>query len=262
MPAQLPKSGNRIIDAHHQRLYDLIGRAAALSRANAAGTEVAATAQQFLDLLVHHCRMESMIAAGAGFSGIPEHADRHREILGQTGAMIAALNGADNAERRFALVDHMEHILYDHEILEDCRYWHTLRDLAGQVADGRQPAWAPSLSIGIERLDQQHRRMISLLAAAIARGREPDRIGEVGQLLEGFVALAHRHFRDEEAELARTGHAVGHRRRLLDSLQEAAAAYRDRPDILVTDYLPYWLLDHMRGPDRADFVARSSIGTA
>jgi hemerythrin len=229
-----------------------------MAREESVTPEFLATVREFRRLLAHHFDIEEVIVGGAGFDSTSQHQDRHRQILADIDLMIDQFDTDGSAAPRHEAVDHMERVLFDHEIVEDTQYWEFLRD--HRTVDVASPLleWKPEYAIGVDWIDDQHRTLLQILAKVIACARSADGLDEAGLLLEVFLVHTRRHFADEEHELVRLGRSVTehrkHHRGLLDGLTEMTAAAKANPEALASDYLTFWLLDHIRGIDRIDFA--------
>lgn len=76
-----------------------------------------------------------------------------------------------------------------------------------------QMQWLPSMEIGVEKLDAQHRRLVDLtnrLDAALSGG---DIDGEMGGILADLVVYSHEHFAAEEDFMQQIGFYGLHRHR-------------------------------------------------
>jgi hemerythrin len=125
------------------------------------------------------------------------------------------------------------------------------------VAEPALP-WSDSFSVGIERLDADHRALVGLIndVCAFARAGQRER---AGQALTSLCAMAASHFESEEAVLKElsgyrhlTAHAGEHRNRL-KQLSVLRARYEDTNDsALVADFcddLIHWFVRQSIGHD-------------
>lgn len=253
-PLRLPKTGNSFIDADHVALARLIRDATLQARNAQSDAAFVASVADFRAALARHFELEGVLVGGAGFAATAEHLRRHQEILAELDEVLQA--PADTPAARFGLVERMEHILHEHEIVEDSRYWTAVRAGAGE--GGPPVRWSDDLAIGIDWVDAQHRDMVTLLAELWQAARDPARQSELAGLLARFQQHARDHFAEEESRLEARGLAVSDHRRghlaLLDELDRFAETWRARPEALTSEYLGFWLLDHIRGSDRRDFA--------
>jgi hemerythrin len=116
--------------------------------------------------------------------------------------------------------------------------------------------WDPSLSVGIDAIDSQHRQLISyinMLEDAVAKGsREP-----VATVLARMIEYTVSHFAFEEALMARAGYKVlPQHRKVHDDFARRMRDYQRRftegEDIarkLLSD-LRIWLTNHIKRDDK------------
>ena len=113
--------------------------------------------------------------------------------------------------------------------------------------------WDKLLSVEIEEIDADHRRLVELLgllASAVDEGRERDYIAA---LLEELVVSTEAHFRHEERLMIghaypdRDAHAAEHRE-LIDAaraMQKTFMASGRGLEERGLDYLEHWLTEHI-----------------
>lgn len=118
--------------------------------------------------------------------------------------------------------------------------------------------WGPNLVLGVQAMDDQHRRLIASMHAIQeldANGAEPARLE---QQLHQLGELTKQHFADEEAYMASIGypdlkrHALIHAD-LLRNLGNYLTAFRSGNGRLPEGFLRflvYWLSAHIQGIDR------------
>ena len=130
--------------------------------------------------------------------------------------------------------------------------------------------WTPRLSVGVESLDEQHRRLIAVtnqLHDAMREGRGHAVVSEVCAALGDY---ARDHFAFEEDLLRRAGypaleeHQVQHRAFAvrLEALQAELTGTKLGLSLEVLDFLRTWLTDHILGHDHryAAHLKSSGIG--
>ncbi|CAA7621568.1 conserved hypothetical protein [Magnetospirillum sp. LM-5] len=210
-------------------------------------------------MLTLHFDVEEVIVGGAGFAAAPAHRARHRQILTDIDAMIEHFAVDHSPALRHEAVDRMEQVLFEHEIVEDTQYWEFLRDHRAEDVASPLLEWKPVYAIGVDWIDDQHRALMADLSKVIACAHDAESRDQAGAMLDDFVEHTRRHFTDEEQELLRRGGSVTEHRRhhqsMLDRLTEMAAASKANPGALASEYLTFWLLDHICGLDRTDFAA-------
>lgn len=117
--------------------------------------------------------------------------------------------------------------------------------------------WLDSYSVGNERLDGQHQRLLSIinsLGEAMLAGTEHTALMKILSDLAGY---AKNHFRDEERILAEHNypHLATHQERHADLNRKLADYYRNfylKKDLKaqeVLDFLKHWLFDHILEED-------------
>lgn len=120
--------------------------------------------------------------------------------------------------------------------------------------------WNDKLSVGVQSIDDQHKKLVSLLNQlhdGMMSGKGKDILGGV---LKGLIDYTVVHFRYEEELFARTGYpdAEAHKKHhaeLVRKVQEVQRKYDvDGPKALtipVMNFLKDWLANHIQGADRA-----------
>ncbi len=117
---------------------------------------------------------------------------------------------------------------------------------------------ASDLSLGIESIDADHRRMVRSVEAienAVRRGADPVMLAE---LMGGLLERTREHFAveerlmDEAAHPERDSHVREHQRLVgqLDHLRGLYASGKPRSAAGLMGELRPWLLEHIEGPDR------------
>jgi hemerythrin len=113
------------------------------------------------------------------------------------------------------------------------------------------PQWSPSLSVGVEEIDAQHRELFRR-AYALVEALKAGRRAEVGGLVEWLGQYAHEHFEAEEALMREVGYPglAAHRDRHEEfrlQLRALVSEYeRKGATPLVTLNLHNWLSDWLR----------------
>jgi hemerythrin len=120
-------------------------------------------------------------------------------------------------------------------------------------------AWNDKLSVGVRSIDDQHKKLVTLLnqlheGMIAGRGKEV-----VGPVLTGLIDYTATHFKYEEDLFARTGYAdsAAHKKEHADLVQrvlEIQRTYNDKgPSVLtiqVMNFLKDWLTAHILGSDQ------------
>ncbi len=118
-------------------------------------------------------------------------------------------------------------------------------------------AWSSALSVGIESIDRQHKRLIDLInrlsKAVINHG---DRQA-AGRILDELIDYATVHFRTEEELFDRYGYAEGKQHREVhEKLASRIIAYRNEfrqgaeLEISLLEFLKSWLVEHIMQTDK------------
>ena len=123
------------------------------------------------------------------------------------------------------------------------------------------PEWRESLATGHAGIDEDHQRLIELLAdswRALADDALPK--AEVRRRIEALDAFARQHFGFEEQLLAHPGMDAGHRdrhtkghQRFLETVQGVLDMVENLPPDVCShfmDFLGSWLVHHIRETDK------------
>ena len=250
----VPACGNLLIDHQHGRLTELIRKAAMCARGEVEQFRPAVLA--FRAALVEHFGVEGIILRGAGFAQAAAHDAAHASILEEVDRLVRVLPDPASSPRRHDVIEAMERILFEHELLEDSAYWEAIREGASQPA----VAWESGLETGVGWIDDQHRHLVAILnelgVAATLHGKET----LIAELMERFLRHARQHFAAEERQLDAwkltvSAHRAEHAQ-LLEAVETLALAVGGDPRTLVNHYLRFWMIDHIRTADMADFAGR------
>lgn len=125
--------------------------------------------------------------------------------------------------------------------------------LAVQAGRGEPIAWSPTLSVGVDSIDGQHRVLIAYinqLSGAIARQQSGALLGQVLAGLEGYAKL---HFHFEERLFARLGWPGGedhsHAHRMFEhQVEDFRARFAGGDSGLAASVLSFmvrWLAEHI-----------------
>jgi hemerythrin len=117
--------------------------------------------------------------------------------------------------------------------------------------------WDESLSVGVEEIDEDHRRLVelfNLLSEAVDNKESPDYIDA---LLVELITCTEWHFRHEERLMIRHGYdgMEDHKDEhidLVDSVRDLQRRFYEARQTLTTDnveYLAEWLTGHIVGVD-------------
>ncbi|GAA0544648.1 hemerythrin [Rhizomicrobium palustre] len=120
-------------------------------------------------------------------------------------------------------------------------------------------AWSEKLSVGIRSIDDQHKKLVTLVnqlhdGMIAGKGKEV-----VGPVLKGLIDYTATHFKFEEDLFARTGYgdAAAHKKEhedLVRRVKEIQQVYDQKgPSVLtiqVMNFLKDWLTSHILGSDQ------------
>jgi hemerythrin len=130
--------------------------------------------------------------------------------------------------------------------------------------------WNDSLSVKVEEIDVQHRRLVELvnqLHAAMSQGKGRE---VMGQVLAGLLEYTRTHFTAEERIMIAQAYP-GYRQQkaaheaLLQQVVDLRNAYLGGEAVMTMDvmtFLKTWLTDHMQGMDKQLGVYLNSRTTA
>ena len=124
--------------------------------------------------------------------------------------------------------------------------------------DRRRVDWKDAYSVGIESIDQQHKKLINLInmlqtSVDYSTGEEFER-----QCLTAVVDYTKTHFVYEEGLMSKYGypdfeaHKAQHQK-MIDKVEELLAEYEKDPESAMKnalDFLKQWLIKHINGTDK------------
>ncbi len=119
--------------------------------------------------------------------------------------------------------------------------------------------WTDALSVGVKRLDDQHKQLVNLLNALHDANTSGGDSEDMRRILGELVAYTIKHFKDEELLLEQTGYPA------TESHKKAHVALAEKVRVLndefqagnttltaeVFKFLRTWLNGHIRGTDRS-----------
>ncbi|MDH5613304.1 MAG: bacteriohemerythrin [Gammaproteobacteria bacterium] len=118
--------------------------------------------------------------------------------------------------------------------------------------------WKDEYSVGIESIDQQHKKLINLInqlqtAVKYSTGEEFER-----EALDELVNYTKTHFTYEEGIMEQNGYPgfESHKSqhvRMIKKVEEVLAEYENEPDSAMSNavnYLKEWLINHINGTDK------------
>jgi hemerythrin len=249
----IPPSGNPLIDQQHAELTHLLARAALAARDPDDFETFRLELNAFRRVLAHHFAVEKIIFSGAGFDAASGHDSAHRRILARLDGIFGPATDVARVQDRLAILEELERVLLDHEMLEDAAYWDAVR------AHSSHPTlkWREMMALGIDWVDEHHRRMLDMVNAMSEAARSGD-TWRYDRILSQFLDLARRHFAAEERHLEAAGKPPGDHRtdhaRMLAEVEGLALTEGHAPHVLVDHYLRYWVIEHILGIDRRDLA--------
>ena len=119
--------------------------------------------------------------------------------------------------------------------------------------------WSPSMSVGVDILDDDHKRimvLINKLHEAMLEGKGKKLLGEI---FDGLIAYIKLHFDSEEALLEQNNYPdvsaqKSMHREMDQKVQSIAQQFRDDPDSVrpmeVLCFLRDWWVDHIMNSDQ------------
>jgi len=114
------------------------------------------------------------------------------------------------------------------------------------------------LSVGIEEMDDEHKKLISLMNELSSKCETVAPKSEIGNSLEGLVSFARKHFAAEEALMTSIHYPdlEKHRRAhadLMNRLETEEKKFRFSEKAVLDDgffsFLQFWIRTHIQGND-------------
>lgn len=120
-------------------------------------------------------------------------------------------------------------------------------------------SWSDKLSVGVQQLDDDHKKLVSMLnelhdGLLAGHGKE-----SLGHVLDGLVAYTKTHFAHEEALFAKTHYpmAAWHKKEhddLTKTVLDVQARFKGSANLTLTldvmKFLKDWLFNHIQGSDK------------
>jgi hemerythrin len=138
-----------------------------------------------------------------------------------------------------------------------------------KIKDRRRVDWKDAYSVGIESIDQQHKKLINLInmlqtTVDYSTGEEFER-----ECLAAVVDYTKTHFVYEEGLMSKYGypdfeaHKAQHQK-MIDRVNDLLATYEERPESTMKDaldFLKQWLIRHINGTDKqySDFLVSKGV---
>lgn len=122
-PDKVNGGGPSAMRVQHQHIDELTRELIDLLRLGSGGAEFVAVCVKFRAALASHFSSEEMMLEATAFSGLEQHAKRHREILEQVDLAILNLRRMNSTQAKFAFMEEVENSLYSHELIDDIDCW-------------------------------------------------------------------------------------------------------------------------------------------
>lgn len=127
-----------------------------------------------------------------------------------------------------------------------------------RIAARRFVAWDDSYSVGIEAIDDDHKKLLNLINNLQSAVYYPTGESFERQALKELVDYTKYHFHREEAMMQENGYPdyAAHKQeheKMITKVKEFCAAYeKDREGTIdgLTQFLKNWLIDHINGTDQ------------
>lgn len=129
--------------------------------------------------------------------------------------------------------------------------------------------WQEEYSVGVSRLDEQHKRLVAIINRLEDAVEEGEEKGEMVKVLDSLAGYIRTHFTDEERLMSEYGYpgTEEHQKEHVRLAGKVADIYRDyfRGNLPlsaeVMDFLNSWLAEHIAGSDRkyAAFFRRQGL---
>ena len=120
-----------------------------------------------------------------------------------------------------------------------------------------QVSWSDDLSVGIDVIDTQHRRIVDYINQLHDIQDNPDR-GVVGEVIENLIDYTYTHFAFEETMLEDAAYPLldVHQKihaQFIERIGQFKARYAAGENVAqnLCDMLAAWLFDHIREEDQA-----------
>jgi hemerythrin-like metal-binding protein len=126
----MPTCGNVVIDDGHRTLCQHIDDIVRHWKLGSADEEMEACVRAFHQAALSHFKDEIKILEESG-AATDQHRRAHRDLADEIEAVLSEALTHKDRNRWFALVDSLERMLYEHEIVEDCRYYRLLTESPG-----------------------------------------------------------------------------------------------------------------------------------
>lgn len=118
--------------------------------------------------------------------------------------------------------------------------------------------WTPALSVGVEEIDEQHRKLFDLINRATTLQADAGRFEAVSDLIREMIRYSDEHFKTEDAVMINADFPLfaTHRRehqKYMEKIRAFVDSIKDeRQDLMeeILDFLTGWWLEHITESDR------------
>ena len=124
---------------------------------------------------------------------------------------------------------------------------------------GETLEWSERFSVGVAALDEDHKRLVSVIDKLFTAHSAGTVAGKVGAILDELITYTDQHFAHEEGLLRERGypglhdHEIAHRR-LVTSILKVRLDWNDGESeatiLKLAELLKTWLVEHIVGMDR------------
>jgi hemerythrin-like metal-binding protein len=131
--------------------------------------------------------------------------------------------------------------------------------------------WSEKFSVGVEKLDQQHRQIVGMLNRLVSTPEANDTLSEtISDILTAMTRYSLEHFKTEESLLKEHGYPgleehrqehIAYRKKAIDFSTATSLGVESVPQILVA-YLLDWWTHHILDEDMKykPFFAKKGVG--
>ncbi len=128
--------------------------------------------------------------------------------------------------------------------------------------------WSDELSVGIDSIDDQHKKLVNMINALHEAMREGQGDAVMGRIFDGLALYVQKHFGYEEELFASHGYpeSDAHKREheaLISQVSELKKQFDYGQTVLTMDLMQFlkgWLNDHIKGTDKRYTEFLSSRG--
>ena len=126
-------------------------------------------------------------------------------------------------------------------------------------------SWNNSYSVGVEKIDSQHKKIFELINNLYAAQNSPDVSADIGKSLEDMASYVEYHFETEKSYLDTLPEFKEHEKehwQFTKKTMQLVKAYKDSPKdkmiVTIVEFLCGWLNNHILETDVQHFQILSS----